>query len=81
MITFFLSLSCALIFLHVIWKKIGNNFPHLNNIIFMGAQDMEQGAFNVIHMCLLGAQVFALCACSRYRTTSFQYHSHVHTWS
>jgi len=51
--------------LHVIWKKIGNNFPCLNNIIFMGAQDMEQKAFNVIHMCLLGARVFALCACSR----------------
>ncbi len=75
---FLLSLSC-IIFLHVIWKRIGNNFLRLNNIIFIGAQYMEQQAFNDIHMCLLGARVFALCACSRYRTTSFKCHSHLHT--
>ncbi len=38
-------------------------FLELGCLPYVHVQDIEQQAFNVIHMCILGAEVFALCAC------------------
>lgn len=38
-------------------------FLELGCLPYVHVQDREQQAFNVIHMCILRFEVFALCAC------------------